>query len=115
MNREEYNKYMRKWQREHPEAFNLILRRHYQKLRNEILSLLGSKCIRCGFSDIRALQIDHVHGGGTKERKNYGSMPLYRKILKEIKAGSKDYQLLCANCNWIKKYENKENSYIRSL
>jgi hypothetical protein len=35
----------------------------------------------------------------------------YRAILREIKAGSKDYQLLCANCNWIKKYEKGEGVF----
>lgn len=28
---------------------------------------------------------------------------------------SKDYQLLCANCNWIKRYENKEYMKPQSL
>ena len=32
------------------------------------LESLG-KCMICGFTDPRALQIDHVNGGGAKERK----------------------------------------------
>ena len=34
-----------------------------------------------------------------------GTTPL---MLKKVIDGSKDYQVLCANCNWIKKVDNKE-------
>lgn len=79
-------------------------------LKERIVQLLGSKCIHCGFSDPRALQIDHVHGNGRKERKNHNLLCYYRMVLKKVKAGSKDYQLLCANCNWIKRVENDETT-----
>jgi len=86
-------------------------KRKRRDLRLEILQLLGGICVRCGFEDIRALQVDHIHGGGVKERKlmnSIGRWELY--LLKEIKKGSKKYQLLCANCNWIKRFENDEVS-----
>ena len=86
------------------------IRKRRKEIKIEIYRLLGNKCIRCGFSDVRALQIDHVHGGGNRKRKERKSdyLAYYRYILKQIKLGSKDYQLLCANCNWIKRWENKE-------
>jgi hypothetical protein len=28
----------------------------------------------------------------------------YRIILRKLKAGSRDYQTLCAYCNWLKRY-----------
>ena len=80
------------------------------KLRKAILVLLGDKCVRCGFSDDRALQIDHIFGNGTRERKRYGSNNIYPLILKKIVNGSTDYQVLCANCNWIKRHEKEEQS-----
>lgn len=69
---------------------------------------LGGICKRCGFNDHRALQIDHVNGKGTIERKNtrIGGGSWYHHVLKNI--GSGYYQLLCANCNWIKRHENQE-------
>jgi hypothetical protein len=70
------------------------------------MSLLGRKCRRCGFSDERALQIDHCGGSGVKESRELGSYRLYRKVLA---CGGKGYQLLCANCNWIKRHENNEH------
>ena len=79
------------------------------KYRMSVLEILGLSCIQCGFSDIRALQIDHVNGNGFKERKTerVTGNP-YKVMLKKVIDGSKDYQVLCANCNWIKKVENKE-------
>ena len=79
--------------------------------RKKVLDFLGGKCVRCGFTDIRALQVDHIHGGGRTEIKKYNrEYVLY--LLKQIESSHDDfrkkYQLLCANCNWIKKSENNE-------
>ncbi len=76
--------------------------------RKEALVALGGKCARCGFTDWRALQIDHVHGGGTKERReNPGTISLYLRVI--ARAASGKYQVLCANCNWIKRFEESEH------
>ena len=79
-------------------------------LRDMVLDKLGKVCCRCGFSDIRALQIDHIHSDGCSERKRYGnsSWTNYKNILASIKNGEKRHQILCANCNWIKRYEKHE-------
>lgn len=81
--------------------------RSINKSRVYAINILGGKCKRCGFDDIRALQIDHVNGGGNKEHKEGGSYKIYLKIISNKNAEG-EYQLLCANCNWIKRYENKE-------
>lgn len=77
--------------------------------RKKIFNLLGGEmCKKCGFDDYRALQIDHVNGGGLKAYKNDHRLrkPMYyfRVIEKDINS----YQVLCANCNWIKRSENNE-------
>lgn len=81
-----------------------------QKKKIEIHTSLGGVCVKCGFSDSRALQIDHINGGGYTERKLYPTNPkkYYSDILKSIKNNEGKYQLLCANCNWIKRFENNE-------
>lgn len=66
--------------------------------------MYGGKCARCGFTDSRALQLDHINGGGTKEHKRSSSYSVHKRALE----GANDLQLLCANCNWIKRYENEE-------
>lgn len=63
-------------------------------------------CIRCGFSDIRALQIDHVLGDGTKHRKTQNNASFYIDLARG--RCTQDVQILCANCNWIKRNENGE-------
>ncbi|MDG7005258.1 MAG: hypothetical protein JRN73_09990 [Nitrososphaerota archaeon] len=77
---------------------------------------LGSKCVRCGFSDFRALQIDHVNGGGRSEARRLAGVAYYLHVLDHINDGT--YQLLCANCNWIKRAENEEvggRSYVEKV
>ena len=80
----------------------------YRKKRKlEIYEILGTRCVKCGFSDIRALQIDHINGGGSRERKLIGDNTVrYHKF---IMKNRDKYQILCANCNWIKRAENNEN------
>lgn len=122
----EYRKKLRehteKWRLANPDKKKGIQHRYYQRnsvailerarkkwsdIKTEVYRLLGDKCIRCGFTDIRALQIDHVNGGGLKGKR--GTPKSYYMLVREsIKRGEQKYQLLCANCNWIKAYENHE-------
>lgn len=85
------------------------------KSRVEAINILGGKCRNCGFDDFRALQIDHVYGDGSLDRKNFIGYKLYLRIINEPECRH-NYQILCANCNWIKRHENKEvrnrTSYI---
>lgn len=94
-----------KWQKDHLEYKKTYNKDYRKKKRLEILTLLGGKCKQCGFADSRALQIDHVNGGGTRELRTMSQTTYYKKVFNDI-AGK--YQLLCANCNWIKKYEKDE-------
>ena len=72
------------------------------------IAQLGNKCARCGFRDARALQIDHVNGGGNKERRDKRIWSVAVLALEDKASGGHRYQLLCANCNWIKRYEQDE-------
>ena len=79
-----------------------------KEFKEKIFSLLGNKCVVCDYQGL-ALQVDHVNGNGSQERKKYtNSYSFYNHVLKELLNGSKDYQLLCANCNWEKRYVNHE-------
>lgn len=100
--------YGREYYQKHREVRSKVSGQYYQRIREAIYTILGKECMRCGFNDKRALQIDHVNGGGARERKNLG-MRIEKFILDKIIDGSKDYQILCANCNWIKRSENGEN------
>lgn len=85
---------------------------HHQEKKDFIFSILGDKCKNCGFNDKRALQIDHVNGRGADDRE-YAKIlgtSFIKYLLGEIRIEEKkvNYQILCANCNWIKRVENGE-------
>jgi hypothetical protein len=69
-------------------------RRKLEELHASILNLIKAKgkCEKCGFSDLRALEIHH-HFGSYHEN--------YFKDLKEIIEGKVPYSILCANCHKI--------------
>lgn len=88
-----------------PSTRNEYRRQWFVKLRYQILDALGGKCAQCGYSDYRALQIDHISGDSTEDKKKSGTS-YYYNILKQLDTGK--YQCLCANCNTIKRRENQE-------
>lgn len=79
--------------------------RQSQKKKAEVHLQYGSKCAHCAFQDIRALQLDHVAGGGVADRKARRAM---HAIYQDALDNPDKYQLLCANCNWIKRITNNE-------
>ena len=118
-NKEKVKIWKRTWVINNKEKVYTNSRNWWHRLKQEIFELLGTKCsnpncpIPSEKLDIRALQIDHVRGGGMRHIKNVPRNHYYKSILNEIKAGSKDYQLLCAYCNWMKRFENKEYRHGR--
>lgn len=57
---------------------------------------------------MRVLCVDHIFGGGRRERLSIGNTyGVWRKVLKDEKGL---YQVLCHNCNWIKRSENANES-----
>ena len=76
-----------------------------QATRERLLQMYGRVCAICGFSDVRALTLDHIHGDGNEERRQVGEKGVYRLALQEH-APSR-YRILCMNCQFI---EHKERS-----
>ena len=81
-------------------------------LKLEVLVHYGGdppRCARCGYSDVRALQLDHVDGGGSAERRRtgYASGSGWYTMLKR-RGFPPGLVVLCANCNWVKRAENGE-------
>lgn len=70
---------------------------------------LGSKpsCTQCGFSDDRALSIDHIDGDGAQHRKEIASGRTFYKWLidNDFPDG---FQTLCMNCQFVKRHEQNE-------
>lgn len=97
----------KRWLNEHRDHVKRRRRRYQKirlpKIRAAALKILGGACVKCGMSDLRVLQIDHIKGGGAIERRRLGPLSLYQKVIRTSGAG---YQILCANCNWIKRAED---------
>jgi hypothetical protein len=87
---------------EHPST------KRQRELLEQIHQKYGPRCNVCGYDqDVRALQIDHVQGGGSAEiRHGHGAGIAY--YLRVLHDATGPYQLLCANCNKIKRHENRE-------
>jgi hypothetical protein len=77
-----------------------------RKNRLEAIEVLGGKCVGCGITDTRLLTIDHIHGGGRHDRKAIGGPNVYYKW---IVGHPEKYQLLCHNCNFLKRLEKDEH------
>jgi len=68
------------------------------------------KCNRCNMNDIRVLTLDHINGGGNAHRKQVGNSTYFRLIqqYKKTNQWEDGYQVLCMNCQFIKRCENNE-------
>jgi hypothetical protein len=115
---------MREWRAKNPDKVKVINKRNYwkthttrrksakdqaTKLRDSIFLILGTVCVECGYDDKRALQFDHVNGGGLKDTKRFkGHQTMLRYYRDNPEICKKKLQILCANCNWIKKHDNDE-------
>lgn len=81
-----------------------------RRIRAALLVALGGKCVSCGIVDARVLQVDHVAGDGYEDRRlmKQRGTAMYKTQLQRVLDGYTGYQLLCANCNWIKRHERGE-------
>lgn len=108
--RPEHSKFLKNWWSEHLEEARKYDREYQykirQKVRQEAVAYYGGKCAKCGITDYRILQIDHIENNGYKHRKEIKTwqFPMWLK-----KNGyPKGYQILCCNCNWLKRVEDND-------
>jgi len=70
-NKDRFNKERKKKYEENKEVYLKKLKEHRHKNKELVLSYYSKgipKCNRCGILDIDVLCIDHINGGGTKDR-----------------------------------------------
>ena len=117
------DKYKAKLKREHPEEYKRKEREHYlaysKRLRDETFRHYGNdeiRCAHCGESRLACLSIDHIAGGGNKhrkERKSGGGINFYSWLKRQ--GFPKGYQVLCMNCQWVKRVTNNEVMLSRTV
>lgn len=101
-----------KYYQEHKEERRKYTRDRGQQIKQIVLSHYSDgqpKCNQCGFEDIRALSVDHINGGGNKQRRDDGL--LGANFYKWIKHQNypEGLQVLCMNCQFIKRMEDGES------
>ncbi len=70
-----------------------------QALKRDMVTAYGGCCACCGEKEIAFLTLDHVGGGGAKDRaESGGSANVYRR-LKRQGWPKEGYRVLCSNCN----------------
>ena len=86
-----------------------------RQLKEQLFNILGDKkCVNCGYDNELALQFDHKDGGGNQEKKTLASSyQKYKFYVSNPKLARTKLQILCGNCNSIKKFKNKEFGYIK--
>jgi len=103
----------KKWRELHPNYFKDWRKGHLDYMDSwrkatkiEVLTYYGNNklaCVRCGFSDERALSIDHINDNGAQHRRKIAiSGDSFYRWLKR-KGFPEGYQTLCMNCQFIKK------------
>ncbi len=111
-NRIKHSSYMKEYIKTYyPKNVYKISKRHSDQRKiyaKFIVAFFGGKCVRCGFDDIRALQMDHTYGRNGEKR--IGNIDARYKFVRDFPEEARaKYQLLCANCNWIKRDEMGEH------
>lgn len=115
-NREKCRVYQRKYYRTHTKAVQTDNKKRTSRARIQALIILvGTQhiiCNKCGYDvDVRALQIDKITGGHrkwAKEKKLTNTLRFYYWIIKNPEFAIKEFQILCANCNYLKRHYNNE-------
>lgn len=93
--------YVRWYRSEHPDkrySYPNLTRRYRVGMRSAVVDALGGRCVWCGFSDERGLEIDHIIPI-RKQSKDRKPNVMYRQIM----LGERDnLQLLCGTCHRFK-------------
>lgn len=71
---------------------------NHKKDKRRVREALGGVCDHCGEDEQGLLDVHHVLYDGAQQR-SMGAIPMWRRIRREVLAGSKDYQLLCKPCH----------------
>ena len=86
----------------------------YRKAKIKVMQAYGNgKCQCCGTDILAFLSIDHVNGGGSKERREsklHGGSVFYFKLIQQ--GFPPGYRVLCHNCNFGRYINNGQCPHL---
>jgi len=104
----------KKYREEHLGWYKEYHKNWYAKIRLEVLAKVDPalKCAMCGCDDTRFLEVNHIKGGGRKERIAYRNGKQYEShnmilLIHNGKRGLEDLNLLCRVCNSLDHLERQ--------
>lgn len=96
-----WNKLQHEWRKRHTNVSRSVVGRYMLKLKRKALEKVGGvKCVNCGCDEIRALEINHVNGGGSKEKRAarlHGS--LFYRAIASGRRSTEGLDVRCRVCN----------------
>lgn len=116
-------KKMKEYRKKNKEIMKLSDKRCKRNIKLDLYKILGgSRCQcksknclhneRCKIDDERVSQVDHINGGGYQELKRFNThYTMWNWYRKHPKLAKKRLQILCANCNWVKRMNRREYLY----
>lgn len=121
------NEWQKRWYRAHPDYAREKRRRYWtldrrleqrrktQEFKRQAMDHYSNGKMACTnpyaehdipYTNVLALTIDHITGGGTLHRKSLRYSSIYQWLV--VEGFPKGYQVLCMNCQLIKRSVNKE-------
>lgn len=76
-----------------PEYMREYMKKRYHSKRNDIISQLGGKCVRCGST--KNLDLDHIN----RKKKTMRMSDVHSTNDKKVKKELKNIQILCKDCH----------------
>lgn len=75
------------------------------KRKFRLIESLGGQCVKCGFADYRALDINHIDP--TAKRRPKGGSYTWPRRFSDWAANAGNLELLCANCHRLHTWEQR--------
>ncbi len=91
-------------------SYNPRVREYRKVMKEKLIVHYGNgqaRCVLCGYSDLRALTIDHINGDGAKHRRIVTDM--YTWLTRNNFPPG--FRTLCFNCQWVTKAERAEEQH----
>ena len=101
-----------KYRKKNREKIKQARLKWYRKMREDVFRAYGGKnpkCACCEESEMKFLAIDHINGGGNKDRRENKKQGLGGSFYLWLKRNNypKGFQVLCHNCNMAKGFYGK--------